>query len=77
MLFLGFCITVFRIENTGFMTVFTKVLLVPVAVLAIFLQVAATATATGVDFLFNYHRYSLTEAFRLNHYRINFDYLLF
>jgi len=70
MLFLGFCVTVFRIENTGFLTVFTEVLLVPVAVLAVFLQVNTTAATTCIDFLFDYHKHSLTKEFSLNHYPI-------
>lgn len=68
MRFLGLCVTVFRIENSGLLTIFAAVLLVAVAVLAVFLQVTATATWTGVDFLFDYHRYSLIETFCLNHY---------
>lgn len=61
MLSLSFCVTVFRIENTRFLTVFAEELLVPVAVLAVFLQVTATATTTCVDFLFDYHTDSLQQ----------------
>jgi len=72
MLFLGFCVTVSRIENTGFLTVFAEVLLATIAVLAIFLQVAAATTAAGVDILFDYHNHSLVEAFSLNHHPNSF-----
>ncbi|GAB4432498.1 MAG: hypothetical protein Kow002_20400 [Anaerolineales bacterium] len=59
MLFLRFRVTVFRIENTRFLAVFAEILLIAVAILAIFLQVITTATSTCVDFLFDYHNYSL------------------
>jgi len=67
--FLRFSIAILRIQNTGFLAVFAEILLVTITVLAVFLQVAATATATCVDFLFDYHRHSLIETFSLNHYR--------
>ena len=61
MFFFRFCVTILRIENAGFLAIFAKILLVAVAVLAIFLQVTTATTATLVDFLFNDHAYSLHQ----------------
>ena len=52
-------LSVLWVEDTSFFTIFAQKLLIFVAILAVFYQVATATTATSVYLFFNYHDCSL------------------